>query len=69
MNNSPLLTVSSGTTLTFTQPLDIRWMPKEDITVYELAQCMPLLLTMSNRAIMPYMVNPSETWMRHFKIV
>ena len=52
----------------FISPVHIQWNPKEDITTYELAQCMPLLMLMSHTPIMPYMYNLSDTWMRHFKI-
>ena len=50
------------------QPLRIAWTPKEDITTFELAQCMPYLISMGTGAsIMPYQVDES-LFFRHFTI-
>lgn len=62
------ITVSNDSLIKFIKPVHIEWKPNEDITVYELAQCMPLLMTMARTHIMPYMYNLSNNWMRHFKI-
>lgn len=47
-------------------PLDLEWNPQEDITTYELAQCIPLLFR--HTAVMPYEVDKDAPYMRHFKI-
>lgn len=62
------LIVTNASSTRFITPVHIQWKPKEDITTYELAQCMPLLMLMSQTHIMPYMYNLSDTWMRHFEI-
>jgi hypothetical protein len=49
------------------QPLVMRWQPKEDITTYELAKCLPYLLRQYNT--MPYEINKSEKHFRHFEII
>lgn len=49
------------------QPLWMTWEPKEDITPYELAKCMPFLLRL--RSVMPFEVDKDAPEMRHFKIV
>lgn len=49
------------------QPLEMRWQPKEDITTYELAKCLPYLLRQYNT--MPYEINKSENHFRHFEII
>lgn len=49
------------------QPLEMRWQPKEDITTYELAKCLPYLLRQYNT--MPYEINKSEKYFRHFLII
>lgn len=56
-----------STPIKMVQPLQLTWDPKEDITTYELAKCMPFLL--DHRSIMPYLVNKNAPEMRHFKIV
>ena len=47
-------------------PLDLEWNPQSDITVYELAQCIPFLVR--HRAVMPYEIDRGDPIMRHFKI-
>jgi len=46
-------------------PLEMIWQPKEDITTYELAMCIPYL----GRYVWPFEVDESKTWLRHFKII
>lgn len=46
-------------------PLQMEWKPKEDITTYELALCLPYLM---HRSTMPYEIDQSEPHFRHFKI-
>lgn len=48
-------------------PLEIYWEPKEDITTYELAMCIPFF----NRKYppMPYEVDISLPHLRHFRII
>lgn len=48
-------------------PLILYWEPKEDITTYELAQCMYYLVRASN--VMPYEIDKTLPYMRHFRIV
>ena len=50
----------------FTRPLEMIWQPKEDITAYELAMCLPYLFR--DRRIMPYEIDKSLPHFRHFKI-
>lgn len=59
-------TTTNGSTLTYLLPLDLEWNPKEDITTFELAKCLTLLLR--NNAVMPYEVDKSDAYMRHFTI-
>ncbi|MDY0389095.1 MAG: hypothetical protein RBT65_18630 [Methanolobus sp.] len=51
----------------FTLPLEMIWQPKEDITTYELAMCLPYFLR--QHGVMPYEVNKSTPHLRHFKII
>jgi hypothetical protein len=46
--------------------IEMEWQPKEDITTYELALCMPYLVR--HNAIMPYEVDTNDKHLRHFKI-
>ncbi len=62
--SNEVYTVFSGSTRLI-MPLIIEWQPKEDITTYELALCMPYLLI--NR-IMPSQVDLELPHFRHFKI-
>jgi hypothetical protein len=48
-------------------PLEMRWKPKEDITTYELAKCLPYLLRYNGT--MPYEIDKSELHFRHFEII
>ena len=57
---------NSGISLTLTLPLEMVWQPKEDITVYELAICLPYLFRYNG--VMPYEVDKSLPHFRHFKI-
>ena len=50
-------------------PLIIKWKPKEDITVYELAMCIPLINSSNMMEIMPSMIDQSKSYMRHFEIL
>ncbi len=47
-------------------PLQMEWQPKEDITTYELALCMPYFYR--PYGVMPYEVNLNDKHLRHFKI-
>lgn len=48
-------------------PLEMHWEPKEDITSYELAICLPYL----DRAqsVMPFEIDQSLSHFRHFRII
>lgn len=50
----------------FVVPLEMRWRPKEDITVYELALCLPYFFRSS---VMPYEVDTTLSYFRHFEII
>ena len=50
----------------FIHPLQVKWNPKEDITSYELAQCLPYFLI---KEIMPSMIDQSLPHFRHFEII
>jgi hypothetical protein len=50
-----------------TLPLEMIWQPKEDITAYELAMCLPYFFM--NRGVMSYEVDKSLPHLRHFKII
>ena len=58
---------NSGTAMKFIEPLQMIWQPKEDITTYELAKCLPYLL--HNNMVMPCHIDQSEKHFRHFKII
>lgn len=62
------LNIADVSTSTFrvTLPLEMIWQPKEDITTYELALCMPYLVR--HTPVMPYEVDTNEKHFRHFKI-
>ena len=47
-------------------PLELIWEPKEDITAFELALCLPYFY---RGGIMPYEINQNDVHMRHFKII
>lgn len=57
-------TGSSVTTMIL--PLQMEWKPKEDITTYELAMCLPYFFRI--HGVMPYEVDMELTHFRHFKI-
>lgn len=47
-------------------PIEMIWQPKEDITAFELANCLKYLFRYN---IMPWEINTSELYLRHFKII
>ncbi len=49
-----------------TIPVEMIWQPKEDITAYELAMCLPYFLR--SQGVMPCEVDKSLSHFRHFKI-
>ena len=57
----------STSTLKITWPLEMIWQPKEDITTYELAMCLPYIFR--HHGVMPYEVDKSLSHFRHFKII
>lgn len=63
---SSSILLNTGTGAKFILPLEMRWKPKEDISTYELAKCLPYLLRIIN--IMPYEVDKNENHFRHFEI-
>ncbi len=65
VNSSILL--NTVTVAKFILPLEMMWKPKEDITTYELAKCLPYLLR--NNSTMPYEIDKSENHLRHFEII
>ena len=58
--------VDTDLTWTFRQPLKLDWNPKEDITTFELAQCIPFIFGF--RTVYPNMVDLTESHFRHFDI-
>lgn len=48
-------------------PLEMRWEPKEDITTYELAKCLPYIFRAGR--VMPFEIDQNEPYLRHFVIV
>jgi len=65
VSSSILLNTTAGTK--FILPLEMRWQPKEDITTYELAKCLPYLLRYNGT--MPYEIDKTENHFRHFEII
>ena len=61
-NFSLLDTPDTGSTQ---YPLIMHWMPKEDITVYELAQCVKYI----NRTVYNFEIDPDAPYLRHFEII
>lgn len=51
----------------FLKPIEMIWKPKEDITAFELAQCMPYLVRII--PVMPYEINKNAKYLRHFEII
>ena len=50
--------ISNENVTRFLMPLEMRWQPKEDITAYELAKCLPYLLR--NSYVMPFEIDTNE---------
>ena len=67
MENNELRLGRVDVSAKFTLPLQMKWKPKEDITVYELAMCLPFFFR--NSCIMPYEVDRSLPHFRHFEII
>lgn len=65
-NNKQTTGATDSYIITIVKPLQLEWKPKEDITTYELAMCLPFFIF--NRCIMPYDVDESLPHFRHFKI-
>ena len=59
-------TIIVGNTFKLMVPLEIYWEPKEDITTFELAECMKILLNKYH--IMPHDIDETKSYMRHFNI-
>jgi hypothetical protein len=55
-----------GTGFKMLLPLQMEWQPKEDITTYELAMCLPYFFR--STGVMPYEVDTELPHFRHFKI-
>ena len=53
-------------TIKIITPLIMSWEPKEDITAYELARCLPYFFSES---IMPGDIDKSLSYFRHFNIL
>lgn len=68
-NKNNNLFVNSGTVFKSILPLEMRWRPKEDITTYELAKCLPYLLRHGYDGVMPYEIDQTEEHFRHFEII
>lgn len=64
---SSITWVNDRTAAKVVLPLEMIWRPKEDITTYELAKCLPYLLRYNE--IMPYEIDKTETHFRHFEII
>ncbi len=65
-NSNELYTVLDTGTFKVTIPLEMEWQPKEDITTYELAMCLPYFFR--SHGVMPYEVDMELKHFRHFKI-
>lgn len=65
--NDFLGAVSTSTSNKLVIPLEMIWQPKEDITAYELAMCLPFFFR--THGVMPYEIDKSLSYFRHFKIV
>jgi hypothetical protein len=65
MENEKL--VVENTHVVFIKPLQFYWKPKEDITSFELALCIPFLIRFTS--IMPGEVDKSQKHFRHFEII
>lgn len=62
-----IITEYSNHSSRFIIPLKMKWFPKEDITTYELAKCMPYLTHQG--PIMPYEIDKNDNHFRHFVII
>ncbi len=51
----------------FRSPKEYRWKPKKDITVYELALCVPIFSSHSNETLERDVLNLPENVRRHFE--
>lgn len=56
-----------NTQVVFVKPLQMYWKPKEDITTFELALCVPFLWRFTS--VMPSEVDKSQKHFRHFEII
>ena len=65
-SNQWIIADVNTTTFRITLPLEMIWQPKEDITTYELAMCLPYFFR--PHGVMPYEVDNSLPHFRHFKI-
>jgi hypothetical protein len=65
-NGNDFIADVSTSTFKATMPLEMIWQPKEDITTYELAMCLPYFFRY--HGVMPYEVDKSLPHFRHFKI-
>jgi hypothetical protein len=65
VSNSTLLNTETG--IKFILPLEMKWQPKEDITTYELAKCLPYVFRYNNT--MPYEIDKTENYFRHFEVI
>lgn len=48
-------------------PVEMIWKPKEDITTYELAMCLPYFFR--RNGVMPFEIDKSLSYFRHFEII
>ena len=53
-------------TIQVTKHIIMKWKPKEDITTYELALCLPYFMRFN---IMPWEIDQSLPHFRHFEII
>jgi hypothetical protein len=58
---------NTTTGLKLVVPLEMIWKPKEDITAYELAKCLPYFFR--SYGTMPHEIDKSEIHFRHFEII
>lgn len=66
ITNNECLTVDN-THRSIQLPLEMKWNPKEDITTFELALCIPYLLR--EVYVMEYEVDLTQPHFRHFEII
>lgn len=65
LEGSNFINVNSDLVVSFVQPLHMKFVPQENITAYELAMCMQYFY----RQVMPYEVDKTLPYFRHFNIV